>query len=54
MDNDFTHSAPVDPSGNALGPFVVGQTVKVRTRVTNSNGRTTGRTRSVTMQPAEA
>lgn len=49
-DTDFTHSAPVDPSGNTLGPFAVGQTVKIRTRVTNSNGTTTGSVRTLTLQ----
>jgi hypothetical protein len=47
---DFTNNAPADPSGNALGPFAVGQTVKLRTRVTNSNGTTTGSVRTITMQ----
>lgn len=36
VDAGFDHSAPLDPSGNALGPFTVGQTVKVITEVTNS------------------
>ena len=51
-DNDFTHSAPADPSGNALGPFAVGQTVKLRTRVSNANGTTTGSVRTLTILPA--
>lgn len=46
-DNDFTHSVAVDPSGNALGPFIVGQTVKLRTRVSNANGTTTGSVRTL-------
>ena len=49
-DNDFTHSAPVDPSGNTLGPFAVGKTVKLRTRVTNGNGTTTGSVRTIVIQ----
>jgi hypothetical protein len=49
VDTDFTHSAPVDPSGNALGPFTVGQVVKLRTRVTNSNGTTTRSVRTLTI-----
>jgi hypothetical protein len=49
-DNDFTRSTPADPSGNALGPFVVGQTVKLRTRVSNANGTTTGSVRTLTLQ----
>ena len=51
VDTDFTHAAPADPSGNALGPFTVGQVVKIRTRVTNSNGTTTGSTRTITVKP---
>jgi hypothetical protein len=46
---DFTHTAPADPSGNALGPFTVGQVIKLRTRVTNSNGTTTGSVRTLTV-----
>lgn len=46
-DLDFTHSNPADPSGNTLGPFAVGQTVKLRTRVTNANGTTTGSVRTL-------
>lgn len=49
-DADFTNSAPVDPSGNTLGPFAVGKKVNVRTRVTNANGTTTGGVRTITMQ----
>ena len=47
VDTDFTNNTPADPSGNALGPFTVGQTVKLRTRVTNSNGTTTGSVRTL-------
>ncbi len=50
-DIDFANSAAVDPSGNTLGPFAVGKTVNVRTRVTNGNGTTTGSIRTLTMQP---
>lgn len=48
-DADFTHNAPVDPSGNALGPFAAGQTVKIRTSVKNGNGTTTGSVRTITL-----
>ena len=48
-DSDFTHNTPADPSGNALGPFSPGQTVKLRTRVSNSNGTTTGSVRTLTL-----
>jgi hypothetical protein len=53
-DLDFANSAAVDPSGNTLGPFAVGKTVNVRTRVTNGNGTTTGSVRIITMQPPTA
>ena len=49
VDADFTHTHPADPSGNALGPFPGGQTVKLRTRVTNGNGTTTGSVRTLTL-----
>jgi hypothetical protein len=49
-DNDFTNSAPVDPSGNTLGPFALGKTVNVRARTTNSNGTTLGSVRTITLQ----
>jgi len=49
VDADFTHKVPADPSGNTLGPFAVGKTVKIRTRVTNANGTTTGSVRSLTI-----
>ena len=48
-DSDFTRSTPADPSGNALGPFAISQTVKLRTRVTNANGTTTGSVRTLTL-----
>lgn len=50
-DADFSNSAVADPSGNDLGAFAVGQTVNIRTRVTNSNGTTTGSVRTLTIQP---
>ena len=50
VDAKFTHSIPVDPSGNTLGAFTVGQTVKIRTRVTNANGTTTCSVRTLTIQ----
>jgi hypothetical protein len=49
VDADFTHTAPLDASGNALGPFTVGQVVKVRTSVSNSTGTTTGAVRTITI-----
>jgi hypothetical protein len=49
VDADFTHTAELDPSGNTLGPFTVGQVVKVRTKATNSSGSTTSAVRSITI-----
>ncbi len=47
VDADFAqHHVTADPSGNALGPFTVGQTVKLRTRVVQ-NGTTTGSVRTL-------
>ncbi|MEO5713195.1 MAG: hypothetical protein ABIT37_06875 [Luteolibacter sp.] len=46
-DTTFSHSTPADPSGNTVGPFAVGQTVKLRTRVSNANGTTTGSVRTL-------
>jgi len=47
-------SLAVDPSGTALGPFPVGTTVQMRTRVTKSSGigTTTGSIRSLTILAA--
>jgi len=53
-DTGFTHTAAVDPSGNTLGPFAVGKTVKLRTRVTSGVGTTTGSIRTLTIQPPPA
>ena len=50
MDADFTHNMAADPSGNALGPFTVGATIKLCTLVANSNGTTTGSVRTLTVQ----
>ncbi len=44
---EFAHGVVADPSGNTLGPFAIGNTVKLRTRVRNSNGTTTGSVRSL-------
>lgn len=52
MDTDFIHHVPADPSGNTLGPFVVDSIVKLRTRVTNANGTTTGSIRTLVVTTA--
>ena len=50
VDEDFTHTAPLDASGNALGPFTQGQVVKVRTNVSNSTGARTSPVRTITIE----
>ncbi len=49
VDTDFNHTQPASPAGSALGPFAVGQTIKLRTRTRNANGTTTGSLRSLTL-----
>ena len=49
VDLDFTHSAPLDEGGNALGPFTVGQVVRVLTEVSNSSGTRTTAARTITL-----
>jgi len=50
LEVEFVNSIAADPSGNALGPFAMGNTVKIRTRVKNSHGITTGSVRSLLIQ----
>jgi hypothetical protein len=50
VDTDFTTSVAVDLSGNAIGPFEAGQTVRVRTRTVNSHGTRTSATRTLVIQ----
>lgn len=50
VDADFTHISPLDPSGNTLGPFVVGNVVKVITEVSNSSGTRTSAVRTITIE----
>lgn len=49
VDTDFVHTAPLDFSGNAIGPFTVGQVVKIRTLVSNSTGTRTSAVRTITI-----
>lgn len=51
VDLTFVNSAPLDASGNALGPFVVGQTITVITEVSNSAGSRTSAPRTIIIQP---
>lgn len=51
VDTDFVHSIEVDLSGNALGPFLVGQKVFIRTRTVNSSGSRTCAVRSLLLLP---
>ncbi len=48
-DTDFIHSITVNPNGNEIGPFPPGSVVKLRSRVTNANGSTTGSIRTLTL-----
>jgi hypothetical protein len=50
VDPDFAHAADLDPSGNTLGPFTVGQVVQVRTKVSNSSGVRTSAVRTITLE----
>ena len=49
VDPDFTHTAPLDASGNALGPFGQGKVVRVRTLVGNSVATQTTAPRTITL-----
>ena len=49
VDQKFSHGAAVVPAGNELGPFAVGQKVKLRTRMRTGTGTRTGAVRSVTL-----
>lgn len=49
-DADFTNTVAVDLSGNLLGPFLVGQTVKIRTRTVNGSGTRTSAVRTLVIQ----
>ena len=51
VDPGFDLSAPLDPSGNALGPFTIGQVVRVITEVSNSVGSRTSAVRTITIEP---
>ncbi len=46
----FTHSAPLDASGNALGPFAVDAVITVRTKVANSVATRTSAPRTITLE----
>ncbi len=50
VNTGFVHSAPLDASGNALGPFAVGHVVKVITEVSNSVATRSTAPRTITMQ----
>ncbi len=45
---------PAGANGNAIGPFVVGQTIRVRTSVTNSHGTRNSGPRRLIIQAVEA
>jgi hypothetical protein len=46
----FTHSVPLDLSGNALGAFEVGTLVPLRTRTANSAGVRTSAPRTIMIE----
>ena len=48
-DAEFVHSAPLDASGNALGPFAEGDVVKIITEVSNSVGTRSTAPRTITL-----
>jgi len=49
VDADFTNSATLDASGNAIGPFVQGKVIKIITEVANSAGTRTTAPRTITI-----
>lgn len=49
VDAGFDHSVPLDASGNAAGPFTVGQTIRVITEVSNSAATRTTAPRTIVM-----
>lgn len=50
VDPVFDLNAPLNPSGNTFGPFVVGQVVQVMTEVSNSVGTRTSAVRTITIE----
>lgn len=50
VDAGFDLNAPLDPSGNTLGPFTVGQVVRVITEVSNSVATRTSAVRTITIE----
>lgn len=50
VDAGFTNEAPLDASGNALGPFPVGTEIKIITEVTNSAGSRTTAPRTIIIE----
>ena len=50
VEADFNQTAPLDASGNALGPFTAGQTLRIITEASNSVGTRTAAPRTITIQ----
>lgn len=50
VDADFVNEAPLDASGNALGPFPVGTVVRIIVEVGNSAGTRTTSPRTITIE----
>ena len=49
VDTGTPHEVPLDPSGNALGPFPVGTVLTILTEVSNSAGTRTSAPRTITI-----
>ena len=49
VDADFSNSASLDASGNAIGPFAQGKVIKIITEVSNSAGTRTTAPRTITI-----
>ena len=50
LDADFTRPLPLETGGNALGPFVEAQVVRVRTGVSSSSATRTSAVRTITIE----
>ncbi|MBL9133673.1 MAG: hypothetical protein JNG86_20860 [Verrucomicrobiaceae bacterium] len=51
VDAGFTHSVPLEAAGTVIGPFAVGNVVKLLTEVSNSAGTRTSAERTITIEP---
>ena len=51
VDPDLDLEAPLETGGNTLGPFAVGQVIRMVTEATNSSGTRTSAPRTITIEP---